>query len=92
MSKKYILLNSPISPTDHGVKAGHLLFTLKTRQLFQSGTVVGETVLPLDELSSVDTSAATNVKHKFLNMNLPTAGNGELNFGRSWGFFSRMQT
>lgn len=70
-------LDSPISPTDHGVKAGHILFTLKTRQLFHSGIVVGETVVPLDQLPAIDSSTATNVKNTFLNMNLANMGNGK---------------
>ncbi|XP_042232588.1 protein unc-13 homolog 4B-like isoform X2 [Homarus americanus] len=64
----------PISPTDHGVKSGHLLFILKNHQIFQSGEAIGETVIPLDGLPSVDTSMASPVQNKVLNMNMPKAG------------------
>ncbi|XP_069946644.1 protein unc-13 homolog 4B-like isoform X2 [Cherax quadricarinatus] len=56
-----------ISPADHGVKAGHLLFVLKTRQLFQT-KVIGEAVVPLDEL---ETTTSNSAKNKILNMNIP---------------------
>lgn len=56
-----------ISPADHGVKAGHLLFVLKTRQLFQT-KVIGEAVVPLDEL---ETTTSNSAKNKILDMNIP---------------------
>ncbi|XP_063882646.1 BAI1-associated protein 3-like isoform X3 [Scylla paramamosain] len=58
-----------VCPTDGGLKTGYLHFLLKSHYLLQSH-VIGEAVLPLDKVPSLDFPEASDVKNQFLNMNV----------------------
>ncbi|XP_050715178.1 BAI1-associated protein 3-like isoform X3 [Eriocheir sinensis] len=59
-----------INPTDPGVRAGFLQFLLRSHYLLQS-EVIGEALLPLENIPSVDTPKASDIKNKCLKMNMP---------------------
>lgn len=65
-----------LSPDVAGVKNGCLLFLLKKKQWARKDEEIAETVLPLEELSVVDTMPAQNVDTKFLYMNIPRKEEG----------------
>ncbi|ROT68569.1 putative protein unc-13-like D isoform X12 [Penaeus vannamei] len=65
-----------ISHTDTGTKSGgHLLFVLKMSHRVQADCILGEAVLPLEELPCVEPSAMRSVTTKYLTVNLAREDN-----------------
>lgn len=62
-------------PDEAGVRNGCLLFLLEKKHMLRTD-VIAETVLPLEEFPSVDTTAAKNIKIKSLYMNIPKKEEG----------------
>ncbi|KAK4321941.1 hypothetical protein Pmani_007292 [Petrolisthes manimaculis] len=60
-----------LSPDEAGVKNGYLLFLLKINNKLHSDEVAAETVLSLEELPTVDTTAAKDLRNQILYMNMP---------------------
>lgn len=63
-----------VSRTDFGVQDGHLLMILKTCHRFHSDDVIGETVMPLEEVPLVESSTDSTIIYKVLKMNIPCDG------------------
>ncbi|XP_076028959.1 uncharacterized protein LOC143017862 isoform X3 [Oratosquilla oratoria] len=60
-----------LTPGDDGVKAGHLLFTLKDYNLGRTNKFIGEAIIPLVELPCVDSADFSTVPNTYLDMTVP---------------------
>ena len=67
---------SVVCPTDAGLKTGYLHFLLKSHYLLHN-EVIGEAVLPLEQVPSLDSPQTSDVKNQFLNMNLAKNNDGK---------------
>lgn len=78
LTNAFYCLHSLISHTDTGTKSGgHLLFVLKMSHRVQADCILGEAVLPLEELPCVEPSAMRSVTTKYLTVNLAREDNGK---------------